>query len=211
MLEPPRIKLCGLTDVDDALSALASGCDAIGLVEHELSPRCVDVHRAREIVAALDGRVLVVGVMVDRAPEQARAWLAATGADAVQLCGCETPDAWRGFHVPVLRRVAVDVSAESEIAAWREVAALFVLDHPSAPGGSGRAVEIARAAKVAAHAPCLLAGGLDDTNVAERIAAVRPRGVDASSRLETRPGRKDRERVARFVANARAALQEIGR
>jgi phosphoribosylanthranilate isomerase len=111
----------------------------------------------------------------------------------------------------VLRRIGVTETAERELDAWREVASGFVLDHPSAAGGTGLGVDLARAARLASLAPCLLAGGLDAGNVAERIAAVLPFGVDASSRLELAPGRKDHARVAAFVQRAHNALSELRR
>jgi phosphoribosylanthranilate isomerase len=209
VVELPRIKVCGITTVDDARAAVEAGCDALGFVEHTQSPRCVDVERARAIVAELD--VLAVVVMVDRAPEFALHWLEQSGARAVQLCGTENPWNWRGFPHLLLRRIAVAETAERELDAWREVANGFVLDHPSAPGGTGLGVDLAHAARLAALAPCLLAGGLGADNVAERIAAVQPYGVDASSRLELAPGRKDHERVAAFVQRAHTALLELRR
>ena len=138
-----------------------------------------------------------------------RAWLRASGASCAQLCGDEDPQAFCELDAPILRRLAVDASAFAELDRWRDVAQGFVLDHPAAAGGTGRAVELELAAELAAQAPCLLAGGLDPDNVAERVRRVRPAGVDASSRLERTPGEKDPERVARFVEAAATALQEV--
>jgi phosphoribosylanthranilate isomerase len=92
------------------------------------------------------------------------------------------------------------------IESWRGIAAGFVLDHPSSAGGSGREIDLAIAAELARLAPCLLAGGLDERNVAERVRAVRPAGVDASSRLESAPGHKDPARVTAFIRAARAEV-----
>jgi phosphoribosylanthranilate isomerase len=204
----PRVKVCGLTSIGDALAAVDAGCDAIGLVAHRASPRAVRADRAAEIAASVGGRALVVAVLVDVDPEGALAVCEAFGARAVQLCGGEIASAWRDFPLPILRRIAVEPGAREAIEAWRGTAALSVLDHPSAPGGSGREVDLGLAAELARVAPCSLAGGLDQANVAERVRAVRPFGVDASSRLETAPGRKDAAKVRVFVARARAALAE---
>ena len=106
--------------------------------------------------------------------------------------------------------MAAAENAEAEIAAWQGIAAAFVLDHPSAPGGTGLGVDAARAAILARLAPCLLAGGLDEINVRARVHAVAPAGVDASSRLEISPGIKDPARVAAFVRAAVETLQETG-
>jgi tryptophan synthase beta subunit len=202
----PSVKLCGIADPELARAAAQAGCTAIGLVEHPLSPRALTAERAAAIVAELPREVLPVAVLVDRDPRYALAWLERSGARAVQLCGAERPADWREFPFPILRRVAVAPGAEREIRAWTGIATGFVLDHPSASGGSGLEVDLRLAAQLAALAPCLLAGGLDEHNVAQRAAAVRPAGVDASSRLESSPGIKDRERSVRFTKEARAAL-----
>ena len=206
----PRVKICGLTREVDVVAAIAAGASALGFVEYPASPRAVTCDRARALIAILAGRVASVAVLVDRDPDRAAAWARASGATMVQLCGSERAEAWRGFDFPILRRVGADAHAEDEIAAWQGIAAAFVLDHPSAPGGTGLGVDRARAAHLARLAPCLLAGGLDENNVDERVREVRPAGVDASSRLEISPGIKDPARVAAFVRAAAETLQEIG-
>jgi phosphoribosylanthranilate isomerase len=206
----PRVKVCGLTREEDVASAIAAGASALGFVEYPASPRSVTRERARALIDVVAGRVASVAVLVDRDPDFAAAWMHASGATMVQLCGRERAEAWRGFEHPILRRVAVSDHAEDEIAAWRGIAAAIVLDHPGAPGGTGLGVDRARAAALARLAPCLLAGGLDEINVEASARAVRPAGVDASSRLEIAPGIKDPARVAAFVRAARATLQEIG-
>jgi phosphoribosylanthranilate isomerase len=204
-----RVKVCGLTREEDVAAAIAAGASALGFVEHPPSPRAVTSERARALIATIAGRVASVAVLVDRDPDFAAAWMRASGATLVQLCGSERAEAWRGFEHSILRRVAADEKAEEEIAAWQGIAAAIVLDHPSAPGGTGLGVDLACAAILARGAPCLLAGGLDETNVRARVLAVRPIGVDASSRLEIAPGIKDPARVAAFVRAARETLQEI--
>jgi len=215
MVEPfvlPRIKVCGLRTFADVASVLGSApilLDAVGIVEHPPSPRAVSADVARELTDALPDGVLPVAVFVDRSPDEVLRWAQASGARCVQLCGIEDPQAFRDLGRPILRRLAVDSKAERELDRWRDVAAGYVLDHPAAVGGTGRAVDLDLAAKLARLAPCLLAGGLDSTNVAERVHRVHPSGVDASSRLEATPGVKDPERVTRFVDAAAAALEDI--
>lgn len=205
----PRVKVCGLTRADDVQSAAAAGADAVGFVHHAPSPRSIEAEAAAELARLVPPGTLAVAVMVDPTPEAARAWLARAGVRALQLCGAEQPEAWRGFEHPILRRVAVGAGAERELERWADVAAGFVLDHPDGPGGTGRGVDWELAARLARAAPCLLAGGLDETNVAAAIRGVRPAGVDASSRLEERPGAKAPERVRAFVTRALAALEEV--
>lgn len=216
MAELPRIKVCGLTRAEDVRAAWEAGADALGFVQYAPSPRDLSNESAAKLIADVPAGVARVLVVVDSTPESASAALAATGADHLQLCGDQRAGDWADFEAPILRRIAVQDGAEDELQSWREVALGFVLDHPSGPGGSGRTVDAALAASLASLAPCLLAGGLDQGNVAERVAAARPAGVDGSSRLESRPGIKDRGRVRAFVSAARAALdtaarQEAGR
>jgi phosphoribosylanthranilate isomerase len=199
----PSVKVCGVTLLEDVAGALAVGLDAVGLVRWPASPRRISADDAARLVRTLPPGILAVEVLVDARPEEVSPW-----AGAVQLCGGEAPEPWFDFRLPVLRRVPVAAGAELVIEAWNGVAAGFVLDHPEGPGGTGRAVDLELARELALLAPCLLAGGLDETNVAERVRAVRPAGVDASSRLETSPGRKDPARVESFVRRARAALKE---
>jgi len=132
-----------------------------------------------------------------------------SGASALQLCGSENVEDWRECPLPILRRVAVDGGGLAQIQRWSAVARGFVLDYPVGPGGSGRTVSPGLAAELAQTAPCLLAGGLDPENVRARVEAIRPFGVDASSRLERQPGEKDHVRVERFVQSARRALLSL--
>ncbi len=208
MIEVPRIKVCGLTLAEDVHGAVEAGADAVGFVHHAPSPRHLDPARAAQLASLLPSRVASVAVVVDAGAEDMHDLLVATGIGWVQLCGSEQVEDWRDFSAPILRRIGVGPGAEVELARWEGVAAAFVLDHPDSPGGSGRAVDLEHAASLAERAPCLLAGGLGPGNVAERIRVVRPRGVDASSRLEAGPGRKDSAAVTEFVRAARAAFEE---
>lgn len=197
----PRVKVCGVRAIID----LGERPDAAGIVLWPGSPRWLDPKAAAALARELPKGVLRVAVMVDAAPRDVPSW-----ADLVQLCGGEAPEPWQDFRVPILRRVPAAEGAEDVIESWRGIAAGFVLDHPSSPGGSGQEIDLALASRLARLAPCLLAGGLDAENVAERVRAVRPAGVDASSRLESSPGRKDPARVAAFVRAARLALAQVG-
>ena len=203
----PRIKVCGVRRFEDIVDALELGLDAVGLVAWSRSPRAIALAEAAQLVARLPARILPVAVFVDATRTQAQAWVEGARVRAVQLCGSEAPADWRGFPALVIRRVAVDAQAWNELEAWRGIAHLFVLDHPRSPGGTGESVDLALAAELARGGDCLLAGGLDASNVAERIARVRPCGVDASSQLESAPGTKDPQRVRDYVAAARAALE----
>jgi phosphoribosylanthranilate isomerase len=207
----PRIKVCGLRRSSEVEAAVTAGADAIGLVAVRSSPRFIEVQDARDLVAALPAGMHAIAVFADAPASEVLTWMRATGADAVQLCGNEQSSQWRNFPAPILRRLAVDNQADDELERWRSVAAGFVLDHPSQPGGSGLEVQTDHAAALCKAAACMLAGGLDAENVAARIRSVVPRGVDASSRLEDAAGRKDVERIRAFVLAALAAFEELQR
>jgi phosphoribosylanthranilate isomerase len=205
----PRIKVCGVRAIDDLPREIPAALDAIGFVAWSRSKRNVDAETVKRIIAKLPERILPVVVMVDPFPEDAERFLRESGARAVQLCGYEIADEWVGFPYPILRRVGVDPDESAEIEDWTGIARVFVLDHPSAPGGTGARVDAELAREFASRAPCLLAGGLSQDNVVSLVHLVRPQGVDASSSLEDASGRKDPARVAAFVVAADAALRAI--
>jgi phosphoribosylanthranilate isomerase len=197
------VKICGVTVLADVERSFVHGIDAIGIVRWPRSPRFLADDAAAKLVASLPSGILAVEVLVDAEPEHVSPW-----AKVVQLCGGEAPEPWFDFHLPILRRLPVAPGSEVVLDAWAGVAAGFVLDHPSGPGGTGKEVDLDLAADLARRAPCLLAGGLDETNVGERVRRVRPAGADASSRLEIAPGRKDPARVAAYARAASSALED---
>jgi phosphoribosylanthranilate isomerase len=218
-----RIKVCGLTSTEDALFAARAGADGLGFVHFAHSPRHVDADALIRISSGLSrafdlarmpdaerpARVLVV---VDAEPRATARLMHAAHVTHVQLAGHADPRDWSDFEFPILRGVAVDAEAREHIADWANCApspVAFVLDHPADHGGTGRRVDTDLAATLAARTQVLLAGGLDAKNVAAGVEIVRPAGVDASSRLETSPGRKDPDRVRAFVTRARQALSRI--
>lgn len=204
----PSVKVCGLTNLEDAQHAERVGAEGLGFVFHPASPRCADARRVRDISAQLAPATMTVAVVVDATPESAAELLQQTGLKAVQLCGAQQPDDWKHFEFPILRRLGVDEGAALEARSWNGIADVFLLDHPSSAGGSGREVDAQLATALCDEFPCLLAGGLDAERVVNAIRCVRPAGVDASSRLEREAGIKDPAAVAAFVQRALETLSE---
>lgn len=202
-----RIKICGITHIDDALQACACGADALGLVFYEKSSRCVTREQARAIVAALPPFVTTVGLFVNERPETIREIVDFCGLDVIQLHGDEGPEACRFPPRRVLKALRVKGGESLAGVEDYDVSALL-LDawHPHSYGGTGRLGDWEVAARFAAERPVILAGGLNPENVAEAIRRVRPYGVDVSSGVESAPGRKDPALVAAFIRNARAAF-----
>lgn len=213
-----RVKICGITRVEDGLAAARAGCDAIGLVFWPGTPRVVGAGRAREIEAALPPFVSVVGLFVDPEPGHVRATLAAVPLDFLQFHGREPPELCRAFGRPYLKAIPVATGADSagllEFAGrYRDAAGLLFDAAPAAgmPGGTGRTFDWGVLPTGLAR-PVVLSGGLTAANVAEAVRRVRPWAVDVSSGVEAdgadgRPqkGIKDPARVAAFIEEVRHA------
>jgi len=204
-----RIKICGLTRLEDALAAVRLGADALGFNFWPGSKRYIPPGKAREIIRALPPLVTTVGVFVDPSHEEASAAAALSGVQVLQLHGDEPPALCRSFQLPVVKGLRV-AGPESLAAldAYPGVAG-FLLDAASAGyGGSGLTFDWSLARAAAARATVLLAGGLTPANVAEAVRTVRPYAVDVASGVESSPGVKDHALMARFIAAARAAAEE---
>jgi phosphoribosylanthranilate isomerase len=202
------LKVCGITRLTDALQAVQQGANALGFVFWTHSPRFVTPERAGEIIRELPSNVAAVGVFVNEPIDGIRDAIAKSGITTIQLHGDEPPAYADALAFPVLRAVDVD-EARDACPAW-PANTLFLVDaiDPVRRGGTGEQVDWIRAAAVAREWRVVLAGGLTPDNVADAIAAVRPFGVDVSTGVEASPGVKDFDKVARFVANARRALEE---
>ena len=204
------VKVCGITRLEDARVAVEAGADWLGFVLWEGSPRRIDVATARTIADALP-RTIAVAVLVSPTPDEALALAERTGAKRVQLHRVD-PAAWPGdFPLPVT--FAVPVEPDGRLAGPLPVGTrhLVLLDtaHARLPGGTGRHFAWGAVAPLAASRPVMLAGGLDAERAAAALEAVRPFGIDASSRLESAPGLKDPERVRRFVAAVRECDERL--
>lgn len=199
-----RVKVCGITIVEDALHAIAMGADALGFVFYPRSPRHIEVEQARRIIAQLPPFVASVGLFVNADGEFVRSTIARCNLDVVQLHGDESPDQCRYDGVKVIKALRVRNAASLEGIDQYPVAALL-LDAWSedAYGGTGQLGRWDLAAQVAKQRPVILAGGLNKDNVAEAIATVHPYAVDVSSGVEIAPGRKDAQLVGDFIYAAK--------
>jgi phosphoribosylanthranilate isomerase len=199
-------KVCGITNPGDAREAADAGADAIGLIFAE-SPRKVGVEEARRITIALPDGVLKVGVFVDAEPEEVLSTAREVGLDLAQLHGDETPEmvaAIRDAGLPVMKALRVrNAEALADIQSYE--ADLFMLDAWSARvrGGTGETFDWGLAKSVKGRGNIVVSGGLTPENVREAVEFFEPYGVDASSSLEERPGKKCGERVRRFVRAAK--------
>jgi len=205
-----EVKICGITNLEDALTAIAAGADALGFVFHPNSPRHVFPEQAAAIIRHLPPFVQTVGLFVNEPLEMVNATADQCGLDLVQLHGEEKP----GYCDAVKRRViktlrVKDITSLEPMRDYRVAAFLLDAWSPSAHGGTGQTFNWEIAACVAQSNRIILAGGLTPGNVAEAVRQVRPYGVDVSSGVESEPGKKDSHRVADFISNAKSALDRL--
>ena len=202
-----RVKVCGITRLEDALVAVEAGADLLGFV-FAPSPRRIDPESAARIVEGLPPGPERVGVFVDETEERIREIAGIAGLTMIQLHGLESPEMDGSLGVPVIRTIRVrDLSTAIEEARARR--APYLLVEPAVAGqsgGTGRRMDLSQARELLEALPgrkVFRAGGLGPDNVREAIEAVRPWGVDASSRLEEAPGRKSPELIRRFLEAVR--------
>lgn len=196
-----RVKICGITRVEDALAAARLGADAIGLVFYAKSPRAVNIPQAQAVARALPPFVTIVGLFVDAAPEEIRKVLTAVPLDLLQFHGNEAPQACRAYGLPYLKviHMAEDTDMVSGARPYDDAAGILVDTYvQGVPGGTGRSFDWSRL-PAALTCPLILAGGLNPDNVAAAVAQVRPWAVDVSGGVETAPGIKDAAKVAAFI------------
>ena len=200
-----KIKICGITNLEDALTAVEAGADALGFVFYSASPRHVLSEQAAEIIRHLPPFVQTVGLFVNEYPATVNAIADRCGLDVVQLHGEETAEYCTFIRRRVIKAFRVKDNTTLDVLTQYHVSGCL-LDawSPAAPGGTGQTFnwEIAAEAVKRGHR-IVLAGGLTPDNVAESIRQVHPYGVDVSSGVESAPGRKDASKTRRFVELAK--------
>jgi phosphoribosylanthranilate isomerase len=201
------VKICGITNIDDARAAVDAGADALGFNFYKPSPRYISPENARAIIEQLSTSVLTVGVFVNEDMQSLTSIANTAGISALQLHGDESPSYCRELakNYEVIKVLAVSENFDTQIVQAYEVQAIMLDTRDNKlRGGTGRAFDWSVASRVNQLVPKLfLAGGLSPENIEEAIEIVRPFAVDACSALEDTPGRKDGERMRAFVEKAR--------
>ncbi len=196
-----RVKICGITRVEDARAAVEAGADAIGLVFYPRSPRCVTTQAARAIADSVAPFVTVTGLFVDARPQEVEAVLAAVPLGLLQFHGQEDNTACARYGVPFIKSIAMrpDVDCAAGMDSYPDAAG-FLLDAwlPDVHGGGGVSFDW-HAMPAGAERPLILAGGLDPENVAMAIGIARPYAVDVSSGVETAKGIKSADKINAFM------------
>ncbi|MDA8090309.1 MAG: phosphoribosylanthranilate isomerase [Nitrospiraceae bacterium] len=202
-----KVKICGITNYDDALAAAEFGADALGFVFYKKSPRYISPEKAGEIISRIPPFVATVGVFVDEEKKRIERIMEQAGLDAAQFHGNEPPEA---CIIPKRTIKAIRVKELTDLEPMKEYkVGAFLLDTytPEAPGGTGQIFNwsIALDAKVTG-VRIILAGGLTPDNVAQAILMVKPYGVDVSSGVELEKGIKDHEKMRLFIHRAKEAI-----
>jgi phosphoribosylanthranilate isomerase len=202
-----RIKICGITNEEDALAAAQLGADALGFI-FAPSPRQILAERAREIIEILPPMVQTVGVFVDEDPEKVVRTAEYCHLDLLQFHGGESPGYCSNFDRRVIKAIRVlnwqDLLGLEE---YNHVVDALLLDtySPNQYGGTGVTFDWNLALRAKEYGRVILAGGLNPENVADAVNVVRPYAVDASSGLEQSPGVKNHRRVAEFIERVQQA------
>ena len=220
-----RVKICGITNLEDARMAVEAGADALGFIFVEKTPRFVTPEQATSIIRRLPPFVTPVGVFWDHPAGHVKAVVEACGLRVVQFHGDETPEDCQGYSVPVIKTIklppatTIDGLPEYRVTErfgaflYRKVVAAYLLDSQARwSEGEGREPLEWRGIRVMAETqprearvPIVLSGGLTPDNVATAVDIVRPFAVDVNSGVEAQPGKKDPHKVRRFIEAARRA------
>ena len=207
MVKPSRIvkvKICGMTHLEDTLLAIEGGADAVGFIFYEKSLRYVSAKTVKTIVAALPPFIETVGVFVDESADRINRIADSCKLSAVQLHGKESPAFCKKIRRKVIKAVRVQGKDSFDGMASYKVSA-FLLDAYSdqQQGGTGETFDWRLVSEGKKYGPVILAGGLDPSNVAHAIQKVKPYGVDVCSGVEKIPGIKDRSKLKEFIKAAK--------
>jgi len=204
---PVKVKICGITNFEDAIVAADAGADALGFIFYEPSPRCVTIETAAAIIRRLPPAILKVGVFVNASEDLVSRTAKDCGLNFLQFHGSESPGFCLSFGIESMKAFQIrDASSLTPLAEYKTRAWLLDAWSPSRPGGIGEifnwdlAVQAGQLGR-----PIFLAGGLTPKNVGEAISKVNPYGVDVSSGVEASPGRKDHTKLKDFIQAAKSA------
>lgn len=208
MRQSVKVKVCGITNAEDAWAAVEAGADALGFIFYEQSPRYVVPAVASRIIAELPPLIMTVGVFVNEGMATVRSIMDTCGLAMAQLHGDENASYCHELSRPSMKALRLkDRGSLLALAEYQGRGGVrgFVLDTFSelTYGGTGQVTDWALAADVAKSTRILLAGGLTPDNVTEAIRAVRPYGVDVSSGVEAAPGKKDPAKIRAFLEAVR--------
>ncbi len=200
-----RVKICGITRLDDAKTAVDLGCDALGFVFYAKSPRSVEIDQAAEIISALPAFVTSVALFVDAEPDYIAQVIEKTQVDLLQFHGDERNADCVCFGRPFIKalRMRPDMNLEQMVSAYPDARSILLDAYsPGIPGGTGEQFDWSRI-PVELSSKIVLAGGLSAANVAQAITQVAPYAVDVSGGVEAGKGVKDAAKIEQFMAEVK--------
>jgi phosphoribosylanthranilate isomerase len=194
------VKICGITNKEDALCAAGCGAAALGFIFYPPSPRYIKPADARKIAGVLPDDLVKVGVFVNEKPKEIKRIMEYCGFDMIQLHGDETPEFCREFpSAQVIKAVELKNEADFVYAKSYHVGAILVDSrHAGLYGGTGRKANRELACRIKNNKPLILSGGLNEKNIAEALRTVAPAALDINSGVESEPGKKDHAKLARI-------------
>lgn len=201
-----RIKICGITNIEDALAAVDYGVDALGFVFFEKSPRYITPEKAKEIVSYLPPFITTIGVFVNEETEKIKEIMEFAGINVLQLHGDEQPDSCRTWHRVIKAFRVRDFTDLKPLEKYRCSALLLDAYSPESFGGTGQMFNWDIAVEAKRFGRIVLSGGLNPDNIEKAIRWVRPYAVDVSSGVEEEKGKKDLKKMKAFIETAKAAL-----
>lgn len=194
-----RVKICGITSLQDAKVVQGHGADAIGFILYKKSPRFIKPEKIRSITDKLTPFIAKVGVFVNTAADEINRIAAETGLTHIQLHGEETPEDAKRIKYPVIRALHENTNLSTEIETWKDYQLLIDSGNVTHRGGTGRTSNWNALKETILDKPFILAGGLNPGNIQEAIRVLRPAAVDVSSGVETAPGKKDHTLIQEFM------------
>jgi phosphoribosylanthranilate isomerase len=201
-----RVKICGITNVEDALQAVEAGADALGFVFYDKSPRYVTPGEVQKIIAELPPLVTTVGLFVNEPVPRIRRTMTAARLDVVQLHGDEQPEDCLIEPLRVIKALRVkDIDSLAGAEQYQVSALLLDAWSDDAYGGTGEQFDWQLVKRLTAQRPLILAGGLNPANIIDAVRQVKPYAVDVSSGVEASAGKKDHQKVAEFICRVRNA------
>jgi len=207
-----QVKICGITNLEDALAAVDAGADALGFVFYPKSPRRIEPQDAASIIRRIPPFIATVGVFVDAPADQIRLIQMRSGLSLIQFHGDEPPEEVALFERCAIKAIRVREQCDLERASLYRVRAILLdTQADGIPGGTGTSFDWRLAPGAAFRANLILAGGLTPENVRSAVQMVKPAAVDVASGVEAGPGKKDRHKVIEFIREAKAASRELRR
>jgi phosphoribosylanthranilate isomerase len=203
-----KVKICGITNLDDAIAAVDFGADALGFVFFQGSPRFISTDKAAVIIKKLPPFLTTIGVFVNERPGRIEKIISTTGIDVVQLHGDEKPENCNISRKTIKAIRVKTLESLDPLIYYKDIVSAFLLDtfSPDISGGTGQIFNWDIAVEAKQFGKIILAGGLTPDNITEAIRRVRPYAVDVSSGVESKKGEKDHEKMKLFIEKAKSAL-----